>query len=79
MVTRRSLFGLGAAAITGTVLAAVSANRAEAQVLLDADGGQAGGDGRSDLHLASHRFRRRFRGHGSRRFGHRDFGRPSLE
>ena len=75
MVTRRSLFGLGVAAITGTVLAAASANRAEAQVAFGADSGQAGGDDRDDLHLANHRFHRRFRGHGFRRFGHRDFGR----
>ena len=79
MVTRRSLFGLGVAAITGTVLAAASANRAEAQVVFGADRGSVGGDERDDLHLVDHRFHRRFRRHGFRRFGHPNFGRRRLE
>ena len=75
MMTRRKLFGLGAAMGIGTALAVATGKAAEAQVLTGpADGGGDGTVGEGELHFANHGFRHRFRGRGFRHPGRRRFG-----
>ena len=75
MMTRRRLFGLGAAVGIGSALAVVTGKSAEAQVLTGpAVPGGPNTIADEGLRLANHGGRHRFRGHGFRHPRGRRFG-----